>query len=90
MATIHARLKNQNKFKCFTIFSANFYEVIEEGQRSNEIELIINLNINNHLAENDILKIDIKSQIEHQIQIQGTKESDWIFDKKQCNENKIL
>ena len=43
--------------------------------------MFINLNINNNLTENDIGKIDIKSQLEHQIQIQETKESGWVFDK---------
>ena len=36
---------------------------------------------NNHnLTESDIDIIDVRSQLEHQIQIQGTKESGWIFD----------
>ena len=39
------------------------------------------MNINNKLKENDIDNIDIKFQFEHQIQIQETKESGWIFDK---------
>ena len=39
------------------------------------------MKINNNLTESDIDKIDIKSQLEHQIQIQETKESGWIFDK---------
>ena len=51
------------------MFSASFYKITEEDQRNNEIELYINDNI------------DIRSQTEHQIQIQETKESVWIFDK---------
>ena len=39
------------------------------------------MNINNILTETDTDNIDIKSQLEHQIQIQETKESGWIFDK---------
>ena len=39
------------------------------------------MNNNNNLTEADINKIDVKSQLEHQIQIQGTQESCWIFDK---------
>ena len=39
------------------------------------------MNINNNLTENDIDKIDIKSQLEHQLQIPETKETVWIFDK---------
>ena len=33
------------------------------------------------LTESDIDNIDVKSQLEYQIQIQETKESGWIFDK---------
>ena len=53
----------------------------EEDQRNDEIELILNLNINHNLTENDIKNIDVKSRLEHQIQIQKTKDSGWIFDK---------
>ena len=81
MATIYARLKNQYKFEYHIFFSANFNKIIEEGQRSEEIASFINLKINNELPEDDIDKIDVKSQLEHQIQIQGTKESGWIFAK---------
>ena len=41
----------------------------------------INLEIDQNLTESDIKIIDVKSQIEHQIQIQETKDSGWIFDK---------
>ena len=75
MATIYAKLKNQYKFKYHIKFSASFYKNIEEDQRSDEIELFINLKINNNLTESDIDNIDIKSQLEHQFQIQETKES---------------
>ena len=81
MATIYARLINQYNFKYHILFSASFYKINEEDQRSDEIELFINLNINNNLTESDIDNIDIISQLEHQIQIQETKESGWIFDK---------
>ena len=81
MATIYARLINQYKFKYHILFSASFYKINEEDQRSDEIQLFINLNINNKLTENDIDKIDNKSQLEYRIQIQETKESGWIFDK---------
>ena len=50
-----------------------------EDQRRDEIELFINLGINNNLTETGIDNIDVKSQLEHQIQ--KTKESGWIFDK---------
>ena len=39
------------------------------------------MNFNNNLTETDIDDIDIKSQLEHQIQVQETKESGWILDK---------
>ena len=78
---IYARLINQYKFKYHTLFSASFYKINEEDQRSNEIELHVNLKINNNLTESDIDNIDVRSQLDHQIQIQETKESGWIFDK---------
>ena len=81
MATIYARLINQYKFKYHILFSASFYKINEEDQRSDEIELFINLNNNNNLTETDIKNIDVKSQLEHQIQVQEAKESGWIFDK---------
>ena len=37
--------------------------------------------INNNLTETDIDNIEVKSQLEHQIQIQELKESGWIIDK---------
>ena len=39
------------------------------------------MKINNNLTESDIDNIDVKSQLEHQIQVQETKEPGWIFDK---------
>ena len=81
MATIYATLKNQNKFKYHILFSASFYRINEEDQRVNENELVINLKINNNLTENNMNDTHVKSQLEHQIQIQETKESGWIFDK---------
>ena len=81
MATIYARLINHYKFKYHTLFSASFYKINEEDQKSDEIELFVNLKINNNLTDTDIDNIDVKSQLEHQMQIQETKESDWIFDE---------
>ena len=81
MAFIYTILINQYKFKNHIFFSANFYKSKEEDQRSDEIELYINLNINNKLPETDINNIDVKSQLQHQNQIQETKESDCIIDK---------
>ena len=81
MSVIYARLLNQYKFKYHTIFSASFYKINEEDQRNNEIEIYIILKINQNLTESDIDNIDVRSQLEHQIQIQETEESGWIFDK---------
>ena len=81
LSVIYARLIDQYKFKYHTLFSANFYKINEEDERNNEIELYMNLKINNNLTESDIDNIDVKSQLERQIQIQETKESGWIFDK---------
>ena len=77
----YARLVNQYKLKNHTLFSASFYKNKEEDQRSDETDLFINLKIIHNLKETDIKNIDVKSQLEHQIQIQGTKESVWMFDK---------
>ena len=81
LSVIYARLINQYKFKYHTLFSASFYKINEEDQRNNEIELYINLNINHNLTESDIDNIDVRSQLEQQIQNQEMKESGWIFDK---------
>ena len=81
LSVIYARLINQYKFKYHTLFSASFYKINEEHQRYNEIELYINLNINHNLTESDIDNIDVRSQLEHQIQNQEIKESGWIFEK---------
>ena len=82
MATIYASLIKKDKLKYHIKFSAIFYKINEEDQRSDEIEIFINLNINHNLAESDMNNIYVKSQLEHQIRIQETKKSRWIFDKK--------
>ena len=81
MATIYASLINHYRFKFQIIFSASFYKINEEDRRSDENDLSNILNFNNNLTETDIDNIDVKSQLGHQIQIQETKESGWIFDK---------
>ena len=81
LSVIYARIINQYKFKYHTLFSASFYKINKEDQRDSEIGLYINLKINHNLTESDIDNIVIKSQLEHQIQIQEAKESGWIFDK---------
>ena len=70
MATIYARLKDQYRYKYHSLFSASFYIFNEEDQRSDEIELHINLDINQISTQSDINNIEVKSQIEHQIQIE--------------------
>ena len=81
MSVIYARLINQYKFKYHTLFLAGFYKINEEDQRSNEIELYKNLKIYHNLTESDFDIIVVRPQLEHQIQVQETKESGWIFDK---------
>ena len=78
MDTIYARLINQYKIKKHIIVWASFYKINDEDQRSDEIEFFINFIINKNFTETDINDIDVKCQLEHQIQIQETKESGWI------------
>ena len=81
LSVIYARLINHYSIKYHTLFSASCYKINEEDQRKNEIELYVNLNINHNLTESDIDNIDVRSQLEHQIQNQEMKESGRIFDK---------
>ena len=81
LSVIYSRLLNQYKFKYHALFSASFYKINEEDQRYNHIDLYMNLKINNNLTESDIDNIDVRSQLEHQIQMQELKDSGWIFDK---------
>ena len=57
------------------MFSASIYKFNKEDQRSDETEFFIFLNNNHNLTESDLKNIDVNSQLEHQIQIQETKES---------------
>ena len=77
----YARLKNQNKFKYQTVFSARFDKQDEDNRVLDETELFIILNINHNLTESDLDKKDIESPLEHQIQQQEMKNSSWRFDK---------
>ena len=81
LSVVYARLINQYQFKYHTLFSASFYKINQEDQRNNEIELYINLNINHNITESDIDNIDVRSQLQQQIQNQEMKKSGWIFDK---------
>ena len=71
---IYARLVNQYKFKFHILFSASFHKINEEDQRSAETEIFITLNINHNLKETDLNNIDVMSQLEHEFQIQETRE----------------
>ena len=81
LSVIYARLINQYIFKYHTLFSASFYKINEEDERYNQFELYMNLKTNNNLTESDIDNIDVRSQLDHQIQMQELKDSGWIFDK---------
>ena len=81
MATYYARLINQYIFKYHSLFSASFYKITEEDERNDETDLFINFNNNDNLTESDIKNLDVKAQLEQQVQIQETKESGWIFYK---------
>ena len=81
LSVIYAKLLNQKKFKYHTLFSASIHKINEDDQRNNETELFINLNINHKITESDFDIIYARPPLEHQIQIQETKESGWIFDK---------
>ena len=81
LSVIYARLTNQYIFKYHTLFSASFCKINEVDQRRRENEIYVNLNINHNLTESDIDNIDVRSQLEHQVQNQEMKESGWIFDK---------
>ena len=81
MATINARTINQYKFKYHIIFSASFHKINEDDQRIDEIDLFINLEIFQNLTESEINNIDVKFQLEHQIQIPEKEENGWIKNK---------
>ena len=50
-------------------FSAIFYKINEEDQRSDQTEIFIKLNYNHSLTETDIDTFEAKSQLEQQIHI---------------------
>ena len=90
MATIYARLINQYMCKYHILFSASFYKIDEEYQRSNEIEKFSTLKINNSLTESFFDNIEVISQLEHQNQIQEIKESARTLDKTNSVKIKFL
>ena len=81
LAVIYGRSKTRYKFKYQTVFSARFDKQDEDNQVLDETELFINLNINHNLTKSDLDIIDIKSQLDDQIQQQQMKDSGWRFDK---------
>ena len=81
MSIIFARIINQNKFRCQTIFSSRFDKQDENDQLLDETELFINLNNNHNLTQSDLDEIDVVSPLEHQIQTQEMKNAGWRFDK---------
>ena len=81
MATTYARLLNRYIFKYHIIFSASFHKINEEDQRSDEIELFINLKVIKNLTKNDNDMIDYESQLEYRIHVQEKKDSGWVFDE---------
>ena len=81
LSVIYARIINQYKFKYQTVFSARNDKQDEDIQVLEETELFNTFNIIHNLTETDIKKIDVQSQLEHQIQVQETKGSGWRFDR---------
>ena len=80
LSVIFGRIIFQYNYKYHTLFSASFYKINEEDRRNNDIELCINLKYNHNLTESVFQNLDVRSQLEHQIQVQETKESGWKFD----------
>ena len=81
MATIYAKLIPQFKFKYQCTFLAYFDKQDEENGIYDEVELFINLKMNHILTESDLKKINVKLDLENQIQQQEMKDSGWRFVK---------
>ena len=81
MATIYAKLISQFKFKYQCTFLAYFDKQDEDGMLLDEVELFINLKMNHILTESDLKKINVKLDLENQIQQQEMKDSGWRFVK---------
>ena len=82
MAKIYACLTNQYKYKYQkNMFPARFGKQDEDYQILGKIEFYIKLIILRNLTESDIDKIDVRSQLEQQIQNQNWKWSVCWFDK---------
>ena len=70
LSVIYARLINQYKFRCQSVFSARFHKQDDDDQLLDETEIFINININQNLTQSHLDKIDIRSPLEHQFQQQ--------------------
>ena len=80
-ANTHAGKRNQYKFEDQILFSAMFDKRNEDDQVLDEVELYNGLNTNRKLTESYFDNIDVRSQLEEQIQNQQTEGSGWSFDK---------
>ena len=69
------RLISQYKFKYQCSFLARFDKLDEENGIYDEVELFINLKMNHILTESDLKKINVKLDLENQIQQQEMKDS---------------
>ena len=81
MATIYARLINQNGFNSIYYFQLAFIRLMKKIKEVMELNFFLKLNNNHNLTETDIDNIDVKSQLEHGIEIHETEDFGWIFDK---------
>ena len=81
MSIIYARLIIQYKFKYQCVFLCNFVKQREFGEVLDETELSKNLKINHNLTESDLKTINIRWDLDRQIQQQEMKDSGWRFDK---------
>ena len=81
LANINARLLNQYRSRCQTVYSATFDKQNEDDEVLDQNELYLNLDNNRILTESDIDNIDIRSQLEPKIQTRETKDSRWRFDE---------
>ena len=83
MVVIYARLLNQNNFKHHTYFQQDFINSLETIKYLTKLIFILILDINQKIIELNIIKIDVESQLERQIQTREIEDSDWIFDKNE-------
>ena len=81
LSFIYASLIYHYIFRYETVFSARFDKQDEDNQLLDETDLFISLNINHNSTQTDIINIDVKSPLEHQMQHQEMKDSGWRFDK---------